>query len=230
MEADSEFDGFADEYERVLDQGLSLSGERRKFFAHGRLEFLKRCLSGANDSPLKAMDFGCGDGATVPLLRDIVGARSNVGIDESAQSIRHAAEVYSGPGMTFSVLQGYVPTGDFDLVYTNGVFHHIPPANRPSTFAFLRDILRPGGVLSFWENNPWSPAARYVMSRIPFDRNAIMVSARQARRLAREHGFRVLRTDYLFIFPAALRVLRPLENKLRRIGVGAQYQLLCERL
>jgi len=230
MAARSEFDAYADDYERALNQGLSISGEGKDYFASGRVEFLRDCLRHANRAPQKAMDFGCGTGATAPLLRDVVGTPTIVGVDESTQSIRRASQEFSAPGITFSVTEGYVPTGDFDLVYTNGVFHHIPPASRPSTFGFLRDTLRVGGVLALWENNPWSLGARYVMSRIPFDRDAIMISARQAGRLAREHGFRVLRTDYLFIFPAALRILRPLEARLRSIAAGAQYQLLCERL
>jgi hypothetical protein len=68
------------------------------------------------------------------------------------------------------------------------------------------------------------------MSKIPFDRDAIMLSARHARDLCRRNGFRVLRTDYLFIFPAALRVLRPLEEIARRAPFGAQYQVLCEKM
>ena len=39
------------------------------------------------------------------------------------------------------------------------------------------DALRPGGLFAFWENNPWNPGTRLVMSRIPFDRDAITLSA-----------------------------------------------------
>ena len=48
-------------------------------------------------------------------------------------------------------------------------------------------------------------------------------------RSVRAQGFRVLRTDYLFIFPASLRVLRPLEAMARRAPLGAQYQVLCAK-
>mgnify|MGYP006268618939 CR=1 FL=1 len=123
----------------------------------------------------------------------------------------------------------YFPDASVDLVYTNGVFHHIPPQERGAALGFIRRALRPGGILAFWENNPWSLAARYVMSRIPFDRDAVMCSAGTARRLARASGFGVLRTDYLFVFPRALDRLRPVEAWLHGLPVGAQYQVLCHR-
>jgi SAM-dependent methyltransferase len=228
--AESQFDDYAEDYEGALDQGLSVSGEGKDFFARGRIEFLGQCLRQLDFVPRKAMDFGCGTGASAPSIRELTGATAILGVDTSARSIERANAAHAGPGISFSTVDGYAPTGDFDLVYTNGVFHHIPPAERPKAFAFLRDSLRPGGLLALWENNPWSPGARYVMSRIPFDRDAIMISARSAARLARAHGFRLLRTDYLFIFPAALKVLRPLEGLVRRIPAGAQYQVLCEKL
>jgi SAM-dependent methyltransferase len=230
MPEGSEFDDYADTYDLALAQGLSLSGEGRDYFAQGRIAFLGRCLREARFAPLKAMDFGCGTGDSVPLIRSLVGSQTIVGIDESSRSIQRASINYGAPGVTFALSEGYVSPGDFDLAYTNGVFHHIPPAERPTAVAFLHDVLRPGGILSLWENNPWSLGARYVMSKIPFDRDAIMLSAAGARKLLRENGFRVLRTDYRFIFPKALRILRSLEELLRRTPAGAQYQVLCTKI
>ena len=89
--------------------------------------------------------------------------------------------------------------------------------------------LRPGGLFALWENNPWNPGTRYVMSRIPFDRDAVPLAPPEARRLVRACGFEVLRTDFLFLFPRALRLMRPLEARLSRLPLGAQYQVLCRR-
>ena len=224
-----EFDAYADDYESALGQGLAVSGEGREFFAHGRLAFLRDCLRERGPAPARVMDFGCGTGTSVPIIRELFRAETIVGVDESARSIERAAAKHAAPGVTFSVSDGFVAQANFDLVYTSGVFHHVPVPQRPATFAFLRDALRPGGLLAVWENNPWSLPARYVMSRIPFDRDAVMLSARRVRQLARAQGFRVLRTDYLFIFPAALRRLRPLELMARRAPLGAQYQVLCAK-
>jgi SAM-dependent methyltransferase len=229
MAGESQFDHYADDYDAALARGLSVSGEGRDFFASGRLAFLGRCLRERQLTVESVLDFGCGTGASVPLIQGAIGARIITGVDESRRSIAAAAQAHGGPGVTFSLTAEHAPAANFDLVYTNGVFHHIPVAERPAALSFIRDVLKPGGLFSFWENNPWSLGARYVMSKIPFDRDAVMVSARQARDLARQHGFRVLRTDYLFIFPAALKILRPLEELARRAPLGAQYQVLCAK-
>jgi hypothetical protein len=80
-----------------------------------------------------------------------------------------------------------------------------------------------------WENNPWSPAARFVMSRIPFDRDAVMVWPGEARRLASLAGLSVVRTDYAFVFPNVLRFLRRIEPSLSGFPLGAQYQVLSQK-
>jgi hypothetical protein len=64
------------------------------------------------------------------------------------------------------------------------------------------------------------------MHRVPFDRDAVMVWPKEARRLARQAGLTIVRTDYAFVFPNKLRRLRPLEPALRRLALGAQYQVL----
>jgi len=226
---ESEFDEFAHDYDAALDQGLAVSGEGRDYFAQGRVTFLRQCLDETSFRPGKVMDFGCGTGESVPLLKELLAAEQVVGLDQSQRSIDRAARTQAAPGLSFVASASFTPAADLDLVYTNGVFHHIPVAERPEAFALLRDTLRPGGRLALWENNPWSLGARYVMSKIPFDKNAVMLSAGEVRRLALARGFRVLRTDYLFIFPAALRVLRPLEALARRAPLGAQYQVLCAK-
>jgi SAM-dependent methyltransferase len=116
-----------------------------------------------------------------------------------------------------------------DLAYCNGVFHHIQPAQRPAALAMIHRALRAEGLFSFWENNPWSLATRYVMSRCEFDRDAIPLSPRQATALLRNGGFEILRTDFRFIFPRALRAFRKIEDWVYRAPLGTQYQVLCRK-
>jgi len=221
-----DFDAFASEYDAALDRGISLSGEDKDFFARGRVEWLKRCI--ANVRPERVLDYGCGTGSTSPLLRSVLGANSVIGVDTSMQEIALARR-NAGSGLGFATIGEFKPPGDVDLAYCNGVFHHIPLSQRASAIQFIRDSLRPGGLFSFWENNPWNPGTRLVMSRIPFDRDAILVSAREARRLARAGGFKVLSTHFLFVFPNPLRALRKLEPSLSSLPLGAQYQVLCQK-
>ena len=105
----------------------------------------------------------------------------------------------------------YQPSGQIDLAFRNGVFHHIPVSEQGIAVDYVYRSLRPGGLFSFWENNPWNPDTRYVMSRIPFDRDAITLTAPEAGGLLRSRGFEILQTHFLFIFPRMLRCLRGID-------------------
>jgi SAM-dependent methyltransferase len=223
------FDAYASEYDSALAEGLSVSGETKEFFAQGRVEHLAGRLRGLQFRPGSIMDFGCGTGTNTPFLLKLNGVTSLLGVDVSESSLNIARRAIPDPRAAFSVLDQYGPDGRYDLVFTNGVFHHIPPPERAGAIDYIFRALRPGGLLVFWDNNPWNPGTRYVMSRIPFDRDAIMISAREAQGMIRTGGFDVLRTDFLFIFPKVLGFLRTLEPLLSSFPFGAQYQLLCRK-
>jgi SAM-dependent methyltransferase len=131
--------------------------------------------------------------------------------------------------VTFQETSRYWFRGNVDLVYCNGVFHHIPVAERKAAMRFIWRSLKPGGYFAFWENNPWNPGTRYIMNRVPFDRDAVMLSANQARELLRSAGFHVERTDYLFVFPRVLRKLRWIESHVSSLPFGAQYLVLSRK-
>jgi trans-aconitate methyltransferase len=228
--APAAFDAYAAGYDAALDRGIRASGEAKEFFVEGRVGWLARSLRELGESPAAVMDFGCGTGSTAPVLRDRVGAAAVTGVDVSAGSVAEARRRHEGAGLRFACVADCPPEGRFDLAYCNGVFHHIPPAERPGALSYLRDALRPGGLLALWENNPWNPGTRYVMSRIPFDRDAVPLSAVEARRLLRANGFSVVRTDHLFVFPRCLGWLRGLEPRLAGLPLGAQYQVLARKV
>jgi SAM-dependent methyltransferase len=224
------FDEYAAAYEEALSNAIAPSGETREFFAEGRVSWVRRCLIACGEKPRGLLDFGCGDGATTPLLLAALQADSAIGIDVSAKSLALARKSHATPQIKFESIEEFQTSGKMDLAYCNGVFHHIAPAHRAEALALVNRALRVGGLFSFWENNPWSLATRYVMSRCAFDRDAILLTPPEARRLLREGGFEILSTDYRFIFPRALRVLRKIEDLVYRLPLGTQYQILCRKV
>lgn len=224
-----EFDQYAEDYDAALAQGLSVSGESKDYFAEGRAKWLAGCLGKLNHSAGSILDFGCGTGSATPYLLKLPGAKSILGVEVSAQSIKVAERLHGGPTVRFELSSGYKPSGTLDLAFCNGVFHHIPLSERSGAVKYVLESLRPGGFFSLWENNPWNPGTHYVMSRIPFDKDAITLPFLETKSLLRSAGFEVVRTDFLFIFPRSLRFLRPLENLVTSLPLGAQYQVLARK-
>ena len=225
----AEFDSYSSNYEEALNRGIGVSGEDSSYFAEGRLRWLARQLSIRNFETNSVIDFGCGVGNSLPYLREIIGADRIAGIDISADSISMARQRFANARFELGTLDEISVQANFDLAFCNGVFHHIPLSQRADSAALVYRHLRPGGLFAFFENNPLNPGTRYVMSRIPFDRDAITLTPWNARSLLRAAGFSVLRTDYLFYFPKLLSVLRPIERLLTQVPLGAQYLVLCQK-
>jgi SAM-dependent methyltransferase len=223
------FDGYTQQYDGCLNQALSATGEDKDFYAAARVDWTAKCLRELGVSPSSALDFGCGIGTTAPLLLSQLKCETVMGVDTSPKTIEQARQTQSSPQIQFFLLQDFRPRAELDCAYCNGVFHHIPLPERLGALGLVRDALRPGGIFALWENNPWNPGTRYVMSRCAFDEDAVKISAVAARRMVRAAGFQVLQTDFLFYFPKPLAALRRLERFLHRIPLGGQYQVLCRK-
>jgi trans-aconitate methyltransferase len=224
-----DFDQFSSDYDSTLAEGLSLTGEDKLYFARGRLAWLAQVLAKFPMRTESLIDYGCGTGTSASLFFEHLGVEEIIGLDTSINSLEVARKTYNTARMKFYHLDEYQPCGQIDLTFCNGVFHHIPPKERADTVSYIYRCLRPGGIFAVWENNPWNPGTRFVMSRIPFDRDAVMLSHTEMRRIAKKCGFEVLRTDFLFIFPRALRFLRWIEPSLSGLPLGGQYQVLCRK-
>lgn len=229
MTKDTAFDEYADDYDTVLNQGLRLSGEDKNYFARRRIAWLANCLKQLQIQPKLVLDYGCGTGTSTSLFFELIGVESVLGVDISAKSLEVAKQTYGSERAQFLQLSQYQLNEGIDLAFCNGVFHHIPLAERTAAVHAVYRSLRPGGPFAFWENNPWNPGTRYVMSRVPFDRDAIPLTPPEARRLLGAGGFEILQTDFLFIFPRSLRWCRRIEPFVSQLPFGAQYQILCRK-
>jgi SAM-dependent methyltransferase len=228
MSGEPLFDAHAEDFDETLAHALEATGEDKNYFARGRVQWLRRCLDELGVQPRDVLDFGCGTGSATPFLLDVLGAATVSGVDVSIQSIKIAASRWDSPRATFSTVEDGRGLRA-DLVFCNGVFHHIPIDQRAAAVSFVHDALGPDDYFALWENNPWNPGTRFVMGRCAFDQDAIMLSPAAARRMLVAGGFEIVRTDFQFIFPHALRALRALEQALARLPLGGQYQILCRK-
>lgn len=215
----------AEEYDQLLNQGLSLSGENKLFFARGRILEMKKWL-GLQQPIRRILDFGCGIGDTTALIAEHFPESHVVGVDAERDAIEYANSKFSTNRVSFCTNEDLTSTSPFDVCYTNGVFHHIPPSDRPEAIAFIHKALKPEGRFAFFENNPLNIGTRILMKRIPFDRNAQMLTPWASRNLLRQGGFNPIRNRYLFFFPRPLKWLRGMEAGLKWFPFGAQYGVM----
>jgi len=241
-----EFDRYAEQYDDALQMGLSITGEAKDYFMERRISWIHHrwqqwsgrssdAFAGSHQSefplhaPLKILDFGCGTGGSVPLLQSTFAGSQVTGIDSSVQSIAIAQQMYGQDNRTFLTTSQTTKTAEYDLVYCNGVFHHIPVENQAQIANDIFHQIVPGGWFCFWENNPWNPGTRMVMRRIPFDRDAKTLTYRESKRLLQSAGFRILAVDFCLYFPRFLAALRWLESSLVRVPLGAQYCVFAQK-
>lgn len=225
-EGEAEFDRTAREYETLFKPWLKIAGASREYFARSRLHWLSHLLREQGFAAKRVMDFGCGTGMSLELLADILQADEVIGLDTSEESLAVARETINNPSIHFATPANYLPRQDLDLVFCNGVFHHIPLSEQPKAMNYVYRCLRPGGLIAMWENNPWNLIHAVAMKYSEIDRNAVPLSPPQSRQLVSSGPFRILRTDYLFFFPGYFTWLHPLEKRLNRVPLGAQYQVL----
>ncbi|SKA84338.1 Methyltransferase domain-containing protein [Prosthecobacter debontii] len=226
----AEFDAYAGDYDAAINRGLKFTGETKEYFAETRIEWLKARLKEVGLTPKSCLDFGCGTGTSAPLLVSGLGLDTYIGYDPSSESITEASKEHPDPACTFIHDVDKLPKHTLDLAFCNGVFHHIPIAARQEAFQHVYDSLRPGGWFAFWENNKWNPIVHLLMSRVPFDRDAIMLFPGEAARHMERAGFKIGLRDYLFVFPASLKALRPLEPALCKLPLGGQYLILAHKV
>lgn len=229
------FDYFANRYDQDLMRGVGLSGEQACFFIEQRILNLRNRLQKfgnirVNREACKVIDYGCGHGQSTHVLRRVFSASEVIGLDVSKASLAKARANGPDEYCRFDLIDDALDINqEADLIYTNGVFHHIEPCWQTRYAKKIYQMTSNGGVFALFENNPYSLAARIVMKRIPFDRDAHLVWPAKARQVFREVGFTVLGTWYYFVFPKFLGALRPLESLIRRVPLGAQYLVIGQR-
>lgn len=215
----AEFDRFADSYRTVLDQGVAASGESSEYFADYKARWLASRLG--HGFAGRILDYGCGVGLlTACLLRHLPAARCT-GFDVSSDSIAAVpADVAGGAQFTSDLRE---IDSDFQLIVLSNVLHHVPATERDALIQTLVGRLAPGGELAVFEHNPGNPATRLVVSRCPFDHDAVLLWPGETRARLRRAGLGAVAHRYVVFFPRPLARLRRLEPMIGWLPLGAQY-------
>jgi SAM-dependent methyltransferase len=226
-----EFDRYSESYRDAVEESISFVDTDLDFFTRAKAEALLALVSDRLGPPrqLGMLDVGCGPGETDRFLEARVGRLAGVDIApamlERARS-RNPSVEYRGfaPGEA-------IPFDDaeFDVCFAVCVLHHVAPAERDALLGEMRRVCRPGGLIVLFEHNPWNPLTRRAVRGCEFDRDAELLSRREASRLLSAAGVEDRRGRYILFFTRDSSLLRGIERRLGWLPLGAQYAVVGQR-
>jgi SAM-dependent methyltransferase len=225
MSRQMEFDRFADDYEKILNQSVAASGEDSMYFAEYKAAYLKRLVPPGFAG--RVLDFGCGVGLLSGVLKQQMPGAQIDGFDVSRDSIERVPAGLAAQGVFTSDLAAL--SHAYPLIVVANVLHHIRPGDRQAVFGELAARLASGGSLIVFEHNPANPVTRWVVERCPFDLDAVLLPPAETCGYARAAGLAVARRDYIVFMPRVLAWLRPLEPWIAWLPAGAQYAVSARK-
>ncbi len=224
--SDAEFDRHAENYQELHQRNISISGEEPAYFADYKMRDFKTLVSDAG-LPLdgRYLDFGSGIGTSVSPFREHMPQARLVCADVSADSMAQSKQLHGHAVDHVWIPDDKLPFGpaEFDGAFACCVFHHIPHEQHRQVLNELRRVLKPGGLLMVYEHNPFNPLTVHSVRTCPFDENAVLLTAQKLKLACEAVGLKLYRRNYRVFFPAILARLRPLEDRLRWLPLGAQY-------
>jgi SAM-dependent methyltransferase len=230
-----EFDEFVDDYRKVHNENIKLSGADSDYFSRYRVEEIHRMETGYGDTTrkLKILDIGSGDGNAARFFIQYFPNAEVYGIDITEKVVA-ASQARNLPNCHFQVYDGEnIPfeDGTFDMVFLVGTLHHVDRKYHLDLMKQACRVTKAGGRMYNFEHNPWNPVTRKLVKDCPFDRDAVLVTAPYVKKLEENAGFRNCFTRFTLFFPRH-KVFKPLwslEKYLSWIPLGGQYYILATK-
>lgn len=226
----AEFDLLADEYHEQHKSNISITGEDPEFFSEYKIADIATIFRERNLPTQNILDFGSGIGNSLPYFRKHFPASTVTCADVSERSIEIARTRFPGDE-NYITIGTTIPlaSNSQDIVFTACVFHHIPHEEHQHWLAELARITRPGGALVIYEHNPYNPLTVRAVNTCPLDVNAKLIKGNEMSNRAKKAGWSTTEVDYRLFFPSILRALRPVEQYMRWLPLGAQYRLMARK-
>jgi SAM-dependent methyltransferase len=225
----AEFDDVASSYEDLLKDPIRDRFSTGTGFFHKRkLLLIKEFLQsqGALSKRLDWVDIGCGKGDLLKLgVSEFATAK---GCDVSVEMLKECEDL----DVRVQEDPGTLPFADAsaDFVTAVCVYHHIPVEGRAAVTAEVSRILKPGGVFSIIEHNPWNPATRLIVSRTPVDADAILLRASETASWMKSAGLKPIHREFFLYLPESIYYKAPwFERMSKKIPLGGQYAVFGKK-
>jgi len=215
-----DFDDYTENYNALLAEKTSFFSSNEAYFARYKVDLVRQKVK----SPVhRLLEYGCGIGRNIPFLKTAFPEARVMGSDISVASLEMAQQI--NPEIKFFQENDQINSSmePFDLIFVAGVFHHVPLEQRGQVAKRLLERLTPTGQLFVFEHNPYNPVTRRIVNNCVYDEDAILISARQLKRILLDAGFKNMQVQYCLFIPPGWKSLLWLEPKLKWLPLGGQY-------
>ncbi|MBI4385182.1 MAG: class I SAM-dependent methyltransferase [Nitrospinae bacterium] len=223
-----EFDRYSKNYNAVLEESLKISGYDTFHFVRAKLKKLAQLNPMERKSPIDFLDYGCGSGNLCLEFNRYFPKARYFGVDPSGEMIETAKTQYGAKGTFCAVSSEEWKIRPYDIIFSSGVYHHIPHKDHKRIVCGLKKSLAPSGKMIIWEHNPINPFTRKIVTDCPFDKDAVLIPSKQMADLFYEAGFSRVEVIFTAFFPKFLSVFASAERFLEWLPLGAQYVVVGE--
>ena len=185
---------------------------------------------GANSENI--LDFGMVIGNSIPFLSEYFPSSNLHCVDISEKSLAVVSEKYGSFG-DFQVFYGKTTTYSdetFDMVFSVGLFHHVPFGEHSNLVCDVFRTLKNGVIFMIYEHNPFNPLTLHAVNTCTFDENVVLLKPKRVSHLFHEVGMVVVVEEFRVFSPNILKLLQPLEKCLTWFPLVAQYFVVGKKL
>ena len=217
------FDSYSKSYNKLLNNSIRQTGYDAENIVAAKLHKLRGLFPSLSEKPFRLLDFGCGVGNLYGQIVEFFPAAIYSGVDSSKDSILKARSHYHGDANFQEDSCKEWETNEYDLIFSSGVFHHIPHVEHKVLIDKLSSLLKKEGILVIWEHNPLNPVTQRIVRDCPFDEDAVFVSSKNLKNLFTRVSLSNVQVIYTTFFSKFLSTLNFMDPYLDWLPLGAQY-------
>jgi len=237
-----EFDHYARNYSGGMENPIkNLFGKNLGQFIEIKAKWLMENLS---KFPLKSLketkliDYGCGDGTFIKILKKLGFTGKLEGCDISQKMLeiaqKHLSDNLDPSPLYLIEKDRKLPFADnyYDIVVACCVLHHIKPSKRTKLLNELTRITKWGGHIVVFEHNPFNPITQLIVRTTKIDRHASLIAAPELQRIMSSNkNLGNIRTQYILYVPPAMQrpYLEWVDKILSQAFLGGQYVIVGEK-
>jgi len=223
------FDSYSKNYNELVNKAIRHTGYDTDNLVFAKLHKLKTLFPTLSKNSFQMLDFGCGVGNLFGHLSEFFPNTVYTGVDLSKDSLKKARSRFPA-NVNFQEYDS-PEWGNlkYDLIFSAGVFHHIPHTDHTKIINKLYSLLNSGGKLVIWEHNPLNPVTQKIVKDCPFDKDAVLIPPKTLKEYFNGVPLSNIQIIYTTFFPKFLSFLNFLDPHLGWLPLGGQYLIIGQK-